>query len=155
MHNVSAEAKLKYITESGRKRYHDVMSYTSRLLKSRNTPLHCTSKHEKEIMSYKPDLGDSQSQKEVGFDSALVEEPLDDFTQLTNLLDSSKDDPLLQNLMNDITQSVDRKRLKCTDQVTLNLDNGIKSTHVNPLVLGSLTSKSIIAAFYLSMKNRQ
>lgn len=153
MCNVPPDVKLKYIATEEKKRFSQMMSHTSRLLRNETTPLQWNDKLVRELMAYKPQL------------DAVDTSPVDDpeakakaekewaHKELSNILEASKNDPLLEKIIKDLATNIETKRLRSLDDNSDNVSDSVKNVSVNPVLLGSQTSKALMAGFYILMKD--
>ena len=153
MSNVPADVKLKYIATEEKKRFTQMMTHTSRLLRNENTALLRNDKLVRELMAYKPELDKREVQPEEDLEAKAKEEKDRAYSELSDFLENSKDDPLLQKIASHLAAHVESKRLSSVDDDSQNVLDKVKSVSVNPVLLGSQTSKALMAGFYMLLKD--
>lgn len=164
MCNVPADQKLQYLANAEKRRFTKIMAETSRLLKneSRNPMV---DKLLEKRRKYKPDLRseDVEANEVTDVCSRTHADKRTSFHfQLSNLLESSKDDALLLKLTGNILSSTTLKhQAKFTDsmhyrksQMSENKAETAK-TYDPTLPVACDTNRALVAGFYLLMKNRE
>lgn len=126
-----------------------MMDYTARLLRNETIPLEWNDKIVRQLMAYKPKL-DPDSDGETTEPEPTVEEiKQNSFDELIAFLDRYKNDPILLKISQEIAANVEARRVTLTDSETKNVSDDIKSCSVNPILIGSQTSKALVAGFYM------
>ena len=151
MCNVPADAKLRYIVNTEKKRMAEIMEYTAKLIKNENNPLEWNDKILRRLMTYKPKLDPDHDKSGTEATPPPTEEEIrqNSYDELCAILDIYKDDPMLQKMAKELAANVEHKRQSMRDEHTNNVSDDVKTCAVNPLLLGSQTSKALVAGMYM------
>ena len=101
-------------------------------------------------MAYKPKLDREDDHLKIDSESSDESEN-DDSDRIDSFLKEVQNDPICMRIIDDVTNNVDRRRAECTDE-SHNLTEGVRRIHVNPFLIGSLTTKNLILEFYHHIK---
>lgn len=156
MCNVPADAKLRYINSAEKKRLTQIMTYTGHLLRNEPTALRWHDKIIKQLMAYKPELDKPETVDTRDLAAEEEEDRQKALLELSCILESAKDDPILQNIIRHIAISIEAKKADKSGHHTGARESSScsSSVSVNPVQLGSQTSKALIAGFYMLMKEK-
>lgn len=140
--NVPADVKLRYINESEQQRFAKIMTSTKRLLENGGID-HSKDAYTRRLMSYRPNLAGPES-KTGPTVRVEVNESEDELDGVALRADRGRLNQLVQGL----AAHVEEKRARLTDDTSKNLSDRIRQTPVNPVLLGSQTSRALINSFY-------